>query len=199
MYSESSGSSPRVWGEGQIALHQEQTARIIPTRVGRSKLQSGSITTSTDHPHACGEKGVGLRQQRWPGGSSPRVWGEDGKERSCDQSGRIIPTRVGRRSPAAEGDPANADHPHACGEKDTAIHDEVTYVGSSPRVWGEEGSWRPGRWRRRIIPTRVGRSSSATCSSNLRPDHPHACGEKELEALYREAVRGSSPRVWGEV
>jgi len=70
--------------------------------------------------------------------------------------------------------------------------------GSSPRVWGE--ARRPARQThaRRIIPTRVGRRATHTHDGALRPDHPHACGEKSHSGDPAAASVGSSPRVWGE-
>ena len=50
----------------------------------------------------------------------------------------------------------------------------------------------------RIIPTRVGTSSTAL-RRRLRPqDHPHACGDKWFARIGGQNQRGSSPRVWGQ-
>jgi len=51
-----SGSSPRVWGKGIRLLMHPDCLRIIPTRVGKSFPRGLWISSSTDHPHACGEK-----------------------------------------------------------------------------------------------------------------------------------------------
>ena len=33
----------------------------------------------------------------------------------------------------------------------------------------------------------------------MNEDHPHACGDKELNISYNANGSGSSPRVWGQV
>ncbi len=50
-----------------------------------------------------------------------------------------------------------------------------------------------------IIPTRVGTSFPDLISRRNAWDHPHACGDKMREILFRAKRLGSSPRVWGQV
>jgi len=52
------GSSPRVWGEGNLLLSPREIPRIIPTRVGRRLAIPPNASHAQDHPHACGEKSV---------------------------------------------------------------------------------------------------------------------------------------------
>ena len=72
------------------------------------------------------------------------------------------------------------------------------FVGSSPRVWGQEIII----WVRvqlvRIIPTRVGTSATGHPIHPTREDHPHACGDKCVILCFVKSVKGSSPRVWGQ-
>ena len=49
-----------------------------------------------------------------------------------------------------------------------------------------------------IIPTRVGTSDYRPSFLFFLVDHPHACGDKFLHRKRRNAVWGSSPRVWGQ-
>ena len=51
----------------------------------------------------------------------------------------------------------------------------------------------------RIIPTRVGTRSCYRSSDSWTWDHPHACGDKGLTSDQYVLLRGSSPRVWGQV
>ena len=91
------------------------------------------------------------------------------------------------------------DHPHACGDKYTFKSKELERTGSSPRVWGQAYSAINQSPCELIIPTRVGTSSLRLASLRLRWDHPHACGDKcGVPQLFYE-LRGSSPRVWGQV
>ena len=69
--------------------------RIIPTRVGTSKMTKKEEWEAKDHPHACGDKYLGEYNENTGVGSSPRVWGQDFKLDMSIRSIRIIPTREG--------------------------------------------------------------------------------------------------------
>ncbi len=111
-------------------------------------------------------------------GPSPRVWGE--------------------RCRAAVTNWQNTDHPHACGENGNNRSVTVAHHGPSPRVWGELCVLPVHAAVRRTIPTRVGRTPGSGSWRSLLPDHPHACGENELEFDCSSDHAGPSPRVWGE-
>ena len=44
----------------------------------------------------------------------------------------------------------------------------------------------------------MGTSSNPMISLAPIEDHPHACGDKELELVSHIVHEGSSPRVWGQ-
>ena len=50
------GSSPRVWGQGNISERAFLLSGIIPTRVGTSTIAVLIVCGLEDHPHACGDK-----------------------------------------------------------------------------------------------------------------------------------------------
>ena len=126
------------------------------------------------------------------------MWGKVNAAWTSGEPGRIIPTRVGK-SPAVGAVVSLAkDHPHACGEKYTILSIYMSIVGSSPRVWGKDCFLICLRASSRIIPTRVGKSAEERWRHGRDWDHPHACGEKRLYALWLWAHTGSSPRVWGK-
>ena len=111
------GSSPRVWGQGLADLDMRKSARIIPTRVGTRNFRICPYKPFQDHPHACGDKS---NYQAFPNirlGSSPRVWGQGKRATIQLYITRIIPTRVGTRSPLGYVPRGFWDHPHACGDK----------------------------------------------------------------------------------
>ena len=56
LFSNSEGSSPRVWGQAEKMNLKNLQKRIIPTRVGTSDMGVISCRPSRDHPHACGDK-----------------------------------------------------------------------------------------------------------------------------------------------
>ena len=57
-------------------MRAESRARIIPTRVGTSKIFCTVFFQNKDHPHACGDKGNAFIDCKHCPGSSPRVWGQ---------------------------------------------------------------------------------------------------------------------------
>ena len=53
-------SSPRVWGQVRILAFVVALARIIPTRMGTREACTSSQRRKQDHPHAYGDKSVGV-------------------------------------------------------------------------------------------------------------------------------------------
>ena len=117
------------------------TGRIIPMRVGTSRLIDLEKIADEDHPHACGDKKAyhsGIFRRR---GSSPCVWGQDNNTCIISAICRIIPMRVGT-SPAVQiKRDNNTDHPHACGDKDAFFRASCVWLGSSPCVWGQGSAY----------------------------------------------------------
>ena len=89
------GSSPRVWGQGFPLIIFPICHRIIPTRVGTSRLCPTVRWHTKDHPHACGDKMRATAYLLCGRGSSPRVWGQVLAAWNTYKNDRIIPTRVG--------------------------------------------------------------------------------------------------------
>ena len=90
------------------------------------------------------------------------------------------------------------DHPHACGDKIHSLFGISFFVGSSPRVWGQDHHRVRYGDGVRIIPTRVGTSLFCQDLRYTRQNHPHACGDKPLLPIVAINRIGSSPRVWGQ-
>ena len=135
-----SGSSPRVWGQVIFLLPFGLSCGIIPTRVGTSSSFIFLSQQVKDHPHACGDKQIVCLQGSYQEGSSPCVWGQGGEHKQVRYVPGIIPTRVGTRLRELLHIPICQDHPHACGDKINFSSIVYAPQGSSPRVWGQEGS-----------------------------------------------------------
>ena len=156
----SPGSSPRVWGTGNISIALHECVWFIPTCVGNGIIPEESRIVVAVHPHVCGERPVSGNFATILGGSSPRVWGTVVARVFRLRVARFIPTCVGNGGEAPSESMANSVHPHVCGER-VALRSVVgTDIGSSPRVWGT--GLRPARARaaRRFIPTCVGNGCS---------------------------------------
>ena len=91
------GSSPRVWGQGENTANTVSGCRIIPTRMGTSCRASENRERHRDHPHAYGDKFI------TPSLEYHHL--------------RIIPTRMGTRRLRRRATDATEDHPHAYGDK----------------------------------------------------------------------------------
>ena len=191
------GSSPRVWGTLLEIFNLGAEQRFIPTRVGNTYLFSRPSRVDSVHPHACGEHVVLPLSRERAGGSSPRVWGTPSGSTGPLIHIRFIPTRVGNTSRTSLSAPLRSVHPHACGEHLVASVHAASAIGSSPRVWGTRRRRACCRWSRRFIPTRVGNTRSDAPLRNSLTVHPHACGEHRACRFPAQALRGSSPRVWG--
>ena len=127
------------------------------------------------------------------------MWGQGLILRHAHDVRGIIPTRVGTRTRVIKRQWKKRDHPHACGDKQYPHIQLREIVGSSPRVWGQVPHCRSGSLPRRIIPTRVGTSTTFSVPILTRADHPHACGDKQCLCIVKNQRQGSSPRVWGQV
>ena len=187
-----------MWGQVSNDKTEVLIGRIIPTRVGTSRQVRQSIQPAWDHPHACGDKSLRISRAQYFPGSSPRVWGQAALVWVLPVQMRIIPTRVGTRHGKKPSRAQYEDHPHACGDKLSSRFPDYLFLGSSPRVWGQEGDRKMAVLVMRIIPTRVGTSCIVYHDRFSLEDHPHACGDKDPETSYIGKIVGSSPRVWGQ-
>ncbi len=193
------GPSPRGWGNHRLAVPTLAHPRAIPTRVGKSVWCSTSASSFAGHPHAGGEIRHSKRWEFTATGPSPRGWGN-----LLDQAGvcgvvRAIPTRVGKSNQPPAPPPPDTGHPHAGGEipDNSAVPQDGS--GPSPRGWGNPDQLGNVCWRRRAIPTRVGKSLKKALCSVAHPGHPHAGGEIEVDNTARSVYSGPSPRGWGNL
>ncbi len=90
------GSSPRPWGNGDVARERLVGTRFIPTPVGKCRAGIPSKPDSPVHPHARGEMPPNRGAGRKPAGSSPRPWGNVPSTAPPSGRPRFIPTPVGK-------------------------------------------------------------------------------------------------------
>ncbi len=199
MHHRSVGPSPRAWGEPARNSIGNAAQRTIPTRVGRTFREYDMNAAVADHPHARGEnsrRGVIWGQTRGP---SPRAWGEPLPRRVFRETGRTIPTRVGRTAMSDSRESKKPDHPHARGENFKKRMSLTEARGPSPRAWGERRAARIRSHSSWTIPTRVGRTRRTAPDRRRLTDHPHARGENNIHRPVYPTTRGPSPRAWGEL
>ena len=153
-------SSPRVWGQERYALILPCIFRIIPTRMGTSVAECLFEIIYRDHPHAYGDKSLAPVGGLSGNGSSPRVWGQVVNERDIGTGKGIIPMRMGTSLNQHKQLVVFINHPHAYGDKPEKSISASTFLGSSPRVWGQDELDNLQVPNLRIIPTRMGTRSS---------------------------------------
>ena len=124
--------------------------------MGTSNTHRSTFTTYRDHPHAYGDKPVGIFEQGAGQGSSPRVWGQVLSTVCKLVELRIIPTRMGTSLERNTSCRVKGDHPHAYGDKLLGVWLRQQGQGSSPRVWGQVVQVSPDGAKFGIIPTRMG-------------------------------------------
>ena len=66
-------------------------------------------------------------------------------------------------------------------------------------MWGQDGVVLCFVKSVGIIPTRVGTRTEVWAAALVKIDHPHACGDKNIDLPSCKNDEGSSPRVWGQV
>ncbi len=190
-------SSPRMWGTLRQCQKEHKGVRFIPTHVGNSTSGIRTRCCDTVHPHACGE----LRARHGGTldilGSSPRMWGTQGRRITYRERCRFIPTHVGNSCPERPECGGATVHPHACGELYTVAGVPLVRFGSSPRMWGTHQAGGELVRLGRFIPTHVGNSSCTNGKSQNTSVHPHACGELNSQSQRGTTPVGSSPRMWG--
>ena len=89
------GSSPRVRGTVERAVHETHDRRFIPARAGNGAARRRSRQCIPVHPRACGERLCFIGIGTGPVGSSPRVRGTVKFAQPRYWSARFIPARAG--------------------------------------------------------------------------------------------------------
>ena len=114
------------------------------------------------------------------------------------QSGRNIPTGVGKRTERTQSPRILTEHPHRRGEKAPASSAAWALAGTSPQAWGKATPRTHAARRSRNIPTGVGKRSHRSSTTTPRTEHPHRRGEKTPARIPRTSQIGTSPQAWGK-
>ena len=186
-----------MWGTLYPIQTGSRHIRFIPTCVGNSCRVLWFPVEGSVHPHVCGELCAATGSPRLDIGSSPRVWGTQGRVEGDNGHCRFIPTCVGNSSRPTVYPAMNTVHPHVCGELGCGHSLRMHSDGSSPRVWGTHFCFDICLRFYRFIPTCVGNSSTVRTFLQPLTVHPHVCGELGARQFVLQQVHGSSPRVWG--
>ena len=109
------GSSPRVRGKHPRTKYRYSHRRIIPARAGQTPCRPARSSRTPDHPRACGANSDKPTSCIQSNGSSPRVRGKPGSQKTKLIAVRIIPARAGQTTKNVTFTSRDTDHPRACG------------------------------------------------------------------------------------
>ena len=192
------GSPPRVRGKVLADGVGVLLLGITPVRAGKSSITGTSGIWGKDHPRACGEKDLFLQHPTIPLGSPPRVRGKGPGSRVVTVPTGITPARAGKRHTHTTPDGATGDHPRACGEKKEWMHQDISQVGSPPRVRGKEPTPAAPTEEPGITPAHAGKRWILTPPPLCPRDHPRTRGEKDYQGLLVGDALGSPPHTRGK-
>ena len=173
----SNGSSPYAWGAPFLKPKPHVSGRIIPIRMGSTRVTMMAEGRKWDHPHTHGEHMAGLFILLDVLGSSPYVWRALQRLRDHFNLSGIIPMRMGSTQACPHRRTRCRDHPHAHGEHRRRCSRRLRRSGSSPCAWGALRRHGRPAGLRGIIPMRMGSTLIAFIYTLCYKDHPHAHGE----------------------
>ncbi len=191
------GSSPRVRGTHGEGDWFGAIGRFIPACAGNASTGLTLPETRTVHPRVCGERRGGESRCGPVNGSSPRVRGTLGPQRTAVLVQRFIPACAGNAARAESKLQIIAVHPRVCGERQPQRLEDRNHGGSSPRVRGTLRCRRRAGFWGRFIPACAGNARRVGRRPAAATVHPRVCGERGAPMHVRISGNGSSPRVRG--
>ena len=164
-------------GTPHRAHHHSHRRRIIPAYAGNTYGGEADDVDHRDHPRVCGEHTcVTPASASWTG-SSPRMRGTPLQGMYSNVCTGIIPAYAGNTSSQCNGMSLSWDHPRVCGEHWHVTFQNVSGLGSSPRMRGTPGQVRFGGNECGIIPAYAGNTLGGGHRGRPERDHPRVCGE----------------------
>ena len=191
------GSSPHTRGLRPVASRREARGRIIPAHAGFTRTGPGRSRSRADHPRTRGVYYDACVQFLAVGGSSPHTRGLLQVHLHLAVLDRIIPAHAGFTARAADGHPADGDHPRTRGVYLSSSAVMRVPSGSSPHTRGLLPRVRRGGHGCRIIPAHAGFTGHAHHPPIMYEDHPRTRGVYHLWPRGGFVSGGSSPHTRG--
>ena len=191
------GPSPRAWGSRCRCDPRGPGGRSIPTCVGLTGRRLVRRSSGAVHPHVRGAHCLASANCAAVAGPSPRAWGSPTRHLIAPPGGRSIPTCVGLTRAGRSPSWPSTVHPHVRGAHWRRREKFSTPHGPSPRAWGSRHLTRTVFDSPRSIPTCVGLTRRANCSSASSAVHPHVRGAHPGRVGRTGSGSGPSPRAWG--
>ena len=192
------GSPPRMRGKVNSVDPETGKDGITPAYAGKRCGSSSPAGPRWDHPRVCGEKIRSQRDEDKLVGSPPRMRGKVSRHAAGRLYPGITPAYAGKSRFLWTDSGARRDHPRVCGEKLQPAMVRGMDPGSPPRM---RGKVRPCFLRPSLLgitPAYAGKSSLLISWRTLIRDHPRVCGEKLIEFISINLIKGSPPRMRGK-
>ena len=109
--------------------------------------------------------------------SSPRLRGAPGQRIGGLRGARLIPASAGSTTPHLSPEATHAAHPRVCGEHITPGDNDITHLGSSPRLRGAHTRQTRLQLPHRLIPASAGSTGRGKLPPGTPRAHPRVCGE----------------------
>ncbi len=186
---------------GQASAYKSctATAGITPADAGTSARICSSVRSPTDHPRGCGDKDSLPDSPDTCGGSPPRMRGQASPFQQGDSLHGITPADAGTSSSSRSSLSQSQDHPRGCGDKKSSCQLEHPTYGSPPRMRGKVAPVEKLVTASGITPADAGTSLFPLYCGRYSADHPRGCGDKGAIILLFTGLRGSPPRMRGQV
>ena len=191
------GSSPHARGTRSKILDALLRHRFIPACEGNAAARRGNWPRQTVHPRMRGERSRMFGVTASLSGSSPHARGTPPDTRGLLLAFRFIPACAGNATAWNQRQAFLSVHPRMRGERFVAVTGCVAILGSSPHARGTPAAVGRVDGRRRFIPACAGNARQQTCVAAASPVHPRMRGERLVDVLATDALRGSSPHARG--
>ena len=126
-----------MWGQRQTRQYIYKIHGITPALAGTTLTVLADNLCSWDHPRACGDNPVRIKQAERREGSPPRLRGQLGRQCLKRKPPGITPALAGTTLWILSAVISERDHPRACGDNYCLISQLETPAGSPPRLRGQ--------------------------------------------------------------
>ncbi len=191
------GLSPRVRGNHLTYAHEKRFQRSIPACAGEPREPAHHRGSARVYPRVCGGTPSAPLRGCLLAGLSPRVRGNQGRQRREAGLPRSIPACAGEPGAYGLGGAGLEVYPRVCGGTYVCLHENFLELGLSPRVrgnppWSVGAPPHPGS-----IPACAGEPSGLPGTRIQSEVYPRVCGGTHPGRWARPLIRGLSPRVRG--
>ena len=196
-YVELTGLSPRMRGNLRSGLVFLGICGSIPAHAGEPPPRAPGTCRCRVYPRACGGTSDRSRSCSMISGLSPRMRGNQGRNRTRRVFQGSIPAHAGEPFSTRRVHLVVRVYPRACGGTSPLGPMGTEGWGLSPRMRGNRPEVHPGRGCRGSIPAHAGEPWVHETATRFTRVYPRACGGTISSSTPMASSRGLSPRMRG--